>query len=163
MINFFFLHCITVSVQYGVKSKSLLIRMAYPHPKSAVEEIDSSSTLGEIFHEARVKKGITIEQASEHLKIRRAFLRAIEDDMFDDLPGGVYTVGFVGNYAKLLGLNQEKVMSVLNNQVANLQPSFMSIKDPMVSRPKSIGKVYIILSAVITLGIFLLTMMMRHH
>lgn len=139
--------------------------MAYPHPKSTQEEFndEDATSLGEMFHDARIKSGITIEQASEHLKIRRAFLRAIEDDMFDDLPGGVYTVGFVRNYAKLLDLDQEKVLATLNNQVANLQPSFMSINDPMVSRPKSIGRVYILLSAVITLGIFLLALMMKNH
>jgi len=64
-------------------------------------------TLGEKLAEARMKKGLSIQEASEQTKIRACFLEAFEQNNFDlDLPD-IYKKGFVKNYADLVGLDPD--------------------------------------------------------
>ncbi|MBT6959355.1 MAG: helix-turn-helix domain-containing protein [Opitutae bacterium] len=52
-----------------------------------------------------MKKGISIQEASEKTKIRASFLEAFEQNNFEiDLPD-IYKKGFIKNYADLLDLN----------------------------------------------------------
>jgi cytoskeleton protein RodZ len=68
-------------------------------------------TLGEKLAEARMKKGISIQEASEQTKIRVNFLEAFEQNNFDiDLPD-IYKKGFIKNYADLLDLNTDDTES----------------------------------------------------
>ncbi len=65
-------------------------------------------TLGEKLAEARMKKGISIQEASEQTKIRVSFLEAFEQNNFEiDLPD-IYKKGFIKNYADLLDLNTDE-------------------------------------------------------
>tara|TARA_B000000557_G_C20791591_1_gene451276 strand:+ start:546 stop:1439 length:894 start_codon:yes stop_codon:yes gene_type:complete len=65
------------------------------------------NTLGEKLAEARMKKGLSIQECSEQTKIRVSFLEAFEQDNFDiDLPD-IYKKGFMKNYAELLGLDPD--------------------------------------------------------
>ncbi|MDE0819524.1 MAG: helix-turn-helix transcriptional regulator [Opitutales bacterium] len=65
-------------------------------------------TLGEKLAEARMKKGISIQEASEKTKIRVSFLEAFEQNNFEiDLPD-IYKKGFIKNYADLLDLNTDE-------------------------------------------------------
>ena len=73
-------------------------------------------TLGLMFKTERTKQGITLEVVSEQLKIRKVFLQAIEDEQFDELPGGVYTVGFIRSYAKYLHLDHDAVIEQLKDE-----------------------------------------------
>ena len=68
-------------------------------------------TLGEKLAEARMNKGLSIQEASEQTKIRVCFLEAFEQNNFDlDLPD-IYKQGFVKNYADLLGLDPNGIAS----------------------------------------------------
>jgi cytoskeleton protein RodZ len=63
--------------------------------------------LGSRLREAREKRGLSLSQVEESTRIRRAFLEALEEERFDDLPGDVYARGFIRNYAHFLGLEPE--------------------------------------------------------
>ena len=66
-------------------------------------------TLGAQLEEARVNKGISIQEASERTKIRVSFLEAFEKNDFNiDLPE-IYRKGFVKNYAELLDLDPDEI------------------------------------------------------
>lgn len=66
-------------------------------------------TLGAQLEEARVDKGISIQEASERTKIRVSFLEAFEKNDFNiDLPE-IYRKGFVKNYAELLDLDPDEI------------------------------------------------------
>jgi cytoskeletal protein RodZ len=83
------------------------------------EEVDKDpvpQTLGAIFKTARTEQGKNLDAISEHLKIRRVFLQAIENEQFDILPGGVYTVGFIRSYAQYLGLDHDTIINQLKNE-----------------------------------------------
>jgi|SRR5579862_3054766 len=66
---------------------------------------------GDKFREAREKKDLTLDQVSNVTKISSRMLKAIEEEHFDQLPGGVFNKGFIRAYAKHLGLNDEEAVN----------------------------------------------------
>ncbi len=68
-------------------------------------------TFGETLRKEREKRGITLEAVSDGTKIGSRFLRALETEQFDQLPGGVFNKGFVRAYARHVGLDEEKVIA----------------------------------------------------
>jgi cytoskeletal protein RodZ len=67
--------------------------------------------LGEILLMARQSKGIELERAARDTKIRGRYLAALESGEFRELPGAVYTKGFLRNYAQYLGLDPDVVVA----------------------------------------------------
>jgi len=66
--------------------------------------------VGSIFRDARLGKGLTMEQVSDETNISKRFLQGIEADNFDGFPGEVYILGFLRNYAEFLGLDAVKII-----------------------------------------------------
>jgi cytoskeletal protein RodZ len=66
---------------------------------------------GDKFRKAREKKDISLDDVSNVTKIGTRMLRAIEEEHFDQLPGGVFNKGFIRAYAKHLGLNDEEAVT----------------------------------------------------
>jgi cytoskeletal protein RodZ len=90
-------------------------------------------TVGVILREARIAKGLTIEQIEHITKIRRKFLEAIEADDYSNLPSVSYAKGFVHNYADILGLNTSHVMAFFRRQTKEVSRSSLLPKG--VSEP----------------------------
>ena len=66
---------------------------------------------GDKFRKAREKKDISLDAVSNVTKISARMLQAIEQERFDQLPGGVFNKGFIRAYAKHLGLNDEEAVA----------------------------------------------------
>ena len=62
-----------------------------------------ASGVGTILREARNRRKVELAEVEAATRIRVRFLRAIEDEEWDVLPGGVYTRGFIRTYASFLG------------------------------------------------------------
>ena len=54
-----------------------------------------TTSLSFLLKKAREKRGLSIEQVSQALKIRKLFIESIEVGDFNRLPGMVYTTGFI--------------------------------------------------------------------
>jgi cytoskeleton protein RodZ len=59
----------------------------------------------------REKKGVTLDDISLTTKIGTRLLRALEDEHFDQLPGGIFNKGFVRAYARHLGLDEDQAIA----------------------------------------------------
>src|SRR6202040_2454234 len=68
-------------------------------------------TFGEKLRQQREQRGISLDAISTVTKISPRMLRAIEDEHFDQLPGGVFNKGFVRAYARQVGLDEEEAVS----------------------------------------------------
>jgi len=66
---------------------------------------------GDKFRKAREKKELSLDDVSNVTKIGSRMLQAIEEEHFDQLPGGVFNKGFIRAYAKHLGLNSEDAIT----------------------------------------------------
>jgi cytoskeletal protein RodZ len=70
---------------------------------------EAGPTLPQRLIEARERKGVDLLRAERETKIRAKYLAALESGDYADLPGAVYTKGFLRNYALYLGLDPEDV------------------------------------------------------
>lgn len=61
--------------------------------------------IGSSLRDARERQGLDFLQAELATKIRAKYLRALEDEQFDILPGETYVKGFLRAYADFLGLD----------------------------------------------------------
>lgn len=67
-------------------------------------------TLPERLYTARERKGVDLYRAERDTKIRARYLGALERGDYRELPGAVYTKGFLRNYALYLGLDPNEVL-----------------------------------------------------
>src|SRR5215469_4786449 len=69
------------------------------------------ASFGERLKKEREQKGISLEDISLETKIGTRLLRALEEEHFDQLPGGIFNKGFVRAYARHLGLDEEQAIA----------------------------------------------------
>jgi curved DNA-binding protein CbpA len=62
--------------------------------------------------------GISLEEVFEVARIRKSFLRAIEEDQFENLPPMVYLKSFLKSYADLLQVDSQKIVEGFTNHAA---------------------------------------------
>jgi helix-turn-helix protein len=67
--------------------------------------------VGTILREARNRRKVELSEVEAATRIRFRYLRAIEDEEWDVLPGGVYTRGFIRTYASFLGLDGDRLVN----------------------------------------------------
>jgi cytoskeletal protein RodZ len=68
-------------------------------------------TFGDKLRQHREHRGLSIEAISASTKIGTRMLAAIEDERFDQLPGGVFNKGFIRAYARQVGLNEDETVA----------------------------------------------------
>jgi cytoskeleton protein RodZ len=68
-------------------------------------------TFGEKLKQEREKRKITLEQISVSTKIGTRMLQALEEDKFNQLPGGIFNKGFVRAYARFVGLDEDQIVA----------------------------------------------------
>ena len=110
-------------------------------------------SIGKKLKEARVAKGIGIEQVARETNIAPRYLADLESEKFDEFPGESYVVGFLRNYCDYLDLDADEFVSLYRNQkiqetnvpVSALLPS-RSIGDRLFGG--GAGKVLIALMAI---------------
>jgi cytoskeletal protein RodZ len=78
-------------------------------------------TFGESLKREREMRGVTLEEVSAATRIATRFLRAIEDEKWDQLPGGVFNRGFVRAVARYLGLDEENIVAEYTLAVGDRQ------------------------------------------
>ncbi len=66
---------------------------------------------GKILKESRQEKKISLEEAAAHLRIKKEYLLALENDDYNQLPSGLYGKQFLQKYCKLLKLNYNKILA----------------------------------------------------
>jgi cytoskeletal protein RodZ len=66
---------------------------------------------GEKLRKQREQRGIELDAISNTTKIGTRMLRALEEEHFDQLPGGVFNKGFVRAYARHVGLDEEEAVA----------------------------------------------------
>ena len=64
-------------------------------------------SFGEDLKKAREAKGVAIEAIAAATKITTRYLQAVEQERFDQLPGGVFRRSIVRSYARTAGLDEE--------------------------------------------------------
>ena len=74
----------------------------------------------------RQKRGMTLEQIAENTKISMRFLRAIEDEEFEKLPGGIFSTSYLRQYASQIGFDESELLGHYNEVMFPLAPETVS-------------------------------------
>jgi cytoskeleton protein RodZ len=69
------------------------------------------SSFGDKLRREREMRGVTLEEISESTKIGTRSLRALEQEDFEKLPGGIFNKGFVRAYSRFLGLDEDQTVA----------------------------------------------------
>jgi cytoskeleton protein RodZ len=116
--------------------------------------------IGPTLREARNRRKVDLSEVEAAIKIRVRYLRAIENEEWDALPGGAYTRGFIRTYANYLGLDGDRLADDYRRNTAPPGPERVPKRvEPVptgVRRPRSrlsgrllVAAVCLILAAVL--------------
>ena len=110
--------------------------------------------VGQDLRSAREHLGWDLDAIAAYLRIRPAFLHAIEEGRFADLPGGAYTVGFLRTYARTLGLDADEVTRRFRAEAADLtRLPDLTFPAPVPERSPPAGAV-VLMGAVLAVGAY---------
>jgi cytoskeleton protein RodZ len=76
-----------------------------------------ASSAGAVLAAAREELNLSVAEVARHLKLSPAQVEALEEGAFDRLPGRVFVRGFLRNYAKLLGVDPQPLLSRIDNEM----------------------------------------------
>jgi len=79
-------------------------------------------------------RGVSLDDIADATKIGTRLLRALEEEHFELLPGGIFNKGFVRAYAKYLGLNEEEAVADYLEAAGEITPDPRVIAEQNSSR-----------------------------
>jgi cytoskeletal protein RodZ len=91
--------------------------------------------LGEVLRAARESKGVDLPRVERETKIRERYLSALERGEYRELPGAVYTKGFLRNYGAYLNLDPEYLIDLYRLETSELRAERPAAPAP----PRPIG------------------------
>lgn len=100
-------------------------------PEAGRSVVESIPSLPERLYAARERKGVDLYRAERDTKIRSRYLAALERGDYRELPGAVYTKGFLRNYALYLGLEPEEILSQWRRERGDMGPP-----QPVIAVPR---------------------------
>jgi cytoskeletal protein RodZ len=89
-----------------------------------------SHKLGEVLRAAREERGVDLARVERDTKIRSRYLSALERGAYRELPGAVYTKGFLRNYGSYLGLDTEYLVDLYRLESAAAPAERASVQAP---------------------------------
>ena len=72
--------------------------------------------IGSSLREARTRQGLDFNEMEFRTKVRAKYLRALEDENFEQLPGHTYIKGFLRTYADSLGMDGQLYVDEYNSR-----------------------------------------------
>ena len=82
------------------------------------EKAAASLGVGELLKQAREKKGLSHEQVSEMTRLRVHILKALEGEVWEELPPPVFVRGFIRSYARILDLDEKVALEGYEDHAA---------------------------------------------
>lgn len=112
----------------------------------------TKDTFGESLKREREMRGVTLDEISAATRIATRFLQAIENEQWDQLPGGVFNRGFVRAMARYLGLDEENIVAEYTLAVGDRPSVPVWTGSPPVVTPEQPWLAWII-AAIVVVGL----------
>ena len=77
--------------------------------------------IGKSLHDARVAKGMSIDDIQKITKIQKHYLEAIEQGNFAELPGDFYVRAFIKQFADTVGVNGIELLNEHDDSLPDTQ------------------------------------------
>jgi cytoskeleton protein RodZ len=116
-----------------------------------IEEVREG--IAQLLKQTRERYGQSLRDVSASLRIRLAYLQAIESGRFRELPGTTYAVGFVRSYAEYLGLDANEIVRRFKGEVEGLDNrTQLSFPEPVPEGKVPGGAIIIVSLLVLAIG-----------
>jgi Helix-turn-helix domain len=96
---------------------------------------DRAPEIGAVLRDERRRQQIDIKTVEERTKIRVKYLRALENDEWDVLPGPAYTKGFLRAYAGTLGLDGDALLDDYRRRYEEPGRDSQDVGEPLLDGP----------------------------
>jgi len=97
-------------------------------------------SFGEKLKQEREKRKISLEQISSSTKIGTRMLQALEEDKFNQLPGGIFNKGFVRAYSRCVGLDEDQTVAEYLQASGDAPPPRTEIGGPEDGERKNVAR-----------------------
>jgi cytoskeleton protein RodZ len=116
-----------------------------------IEEIREG--IAQLLKQTRERYGQSLRDVSANLRIRMAYLQAIENGRFRELPGPTYAVGFVRSYAEYLGLDAAEIVRRFKGEVEGLDNrTHLAFPEPVPEGKVPGGAIIVVSLLVLVIG-----------
>jgi cytoskeleton protein RodZ len=95
--------------------------------------------IGASLRDARRRLGLEVKEVEERTKIRARYIRALENEEWETLPGPAYIRGFLRTYGAMLGLDGETLADEYRRRHERSSPGNSSAAEPLLSERRSRG------------------------
>jgi hypothetical protein len=113
--------------------------------------------IGNSLREARTRRSLDLNQAELVTKIRAKYLRALEEEHFEQLPSPTYVKGFLRTYADFLGLDGQLYVDEYNSRFVAGQdpdrPRRSSVRPERRTRRLELGIVAVVVAVVVLVSL----------
>jgi cytoskeleton protein RodZ len=113
----------------------------------------NSPTLGARLQQARENKKLSLAEVATQLRLTKDIVMHLEAQQWDKLHGRTYARGYFASYVKFLGLPQEEMLAVFNDEYKQVETEPRLVKPVGTEEPKSLPWLMIVFFLV---GIFIL-------
>ncbi|MGB2783906.1 MAG: RodZ domain-containing protein [Atribacterota bacterium] len=69
--------------------------------------------IGNFLKERREARGVSLIEVEKDLKIRKKYLQGLEEGNMDVIPGKTYLIGYLRNYCRYLGIDEENIIQII--------------------------------------------------
>jgi cytoskeletal protein RodZ len=94
--------------------------------------------IGNSLREARMRQGLEFPRIETETKIRGKYLRALEEEQFEVLPGDTYVKGFLRTYADYLGLDGQLYVDEYNSRFTTAEEPTAAPSTPRRRRARPV-------------------------
>lgn len=108
--------------------------------------------VGATLREARERRGWSVADVAQQLRIRPAVLEAMESGRFETLPNGAYALGFVRSYADFLGLDRDEIARRVKAEAAALNARTELVFPKPLTESRMPSGVVLIVSLALAVG-----------
>ncbi|PCI81417.1 MAG: hypothetical protein COB20_01865 [SAR86 cluster bacterium] len=121
----------------------------------AVAETDGALTAGDILRQERKRLGLNEKEVADQLHITMHYVKALESSSYEKLPGAVFAKGYLKNYALLLGLDVEDLLSRYDEFTHQQKADIEEESRLKARRKKDRNKPFVVVSLIIFVAGFL--------
>ncbi|SFO42000.1 helix-turn-helix domain-containing protein [Nitrosospira briensis] len=126
--------------------------------EAAPAPVKKPPRVGQLLREARLERGLSIDDVARQLRLSVRQVTALETDDYDNVASGTFLRGFVRNYAKLLQMDAAPLLQQLEEFLP--PPPTQIISNPIEGIPfpsnQKSGRRNLIIAAAAVLALFLL-------
>jgi cytoskeleton protein RodZ len=100
--------------------------------------------IGNSLREGRLRQGFELPRVEADTKIRAKYLKALEEEQFDVLPGDTYVKGFLRTYSEYLGLDGQLYVDEYNSRFAREEEPVAPSRAARRPRPRRMESNFVV-------------------